>query len=61
MSWTREHGTIALPIDRGHREEISSEAANGDNLIGQARQRVATANSIHNCDRVSADNLACGR
>jgi hypothetical protein len=58
MSWRQGHATIVLLINRGHLEQISGQAANGDYLIGQARQRIASANSILQFDRVSAYNLA---
>lgn len=58
MSWKQGHATVALLIDRGHLEQISGRAANGDYLISQARQRVTTANRILQVDRVSAYNLA---
>lgn len=58
MRWQQGHETVALLINRGHLEQISGEAANGDYLIGQARQRIATASSILEIDRVSAYNLA---
>jgi uncharacterized protein (UPF0332 family) len=58
MSWQQGHEAVVLLINRGHLEQISGEAANGDYLIGQARQRIATANSILEIDRVSAYNLA---
>jgi uncharacterized protein (UPF0332 family) len=58
MSWRQGHATIALLVNRGHLEQISGQAANGDYLIGQARQRIASANSILQIDRVGAYNLA---
>jgi uncharacterized protein (UPF0332 family) len=58
MSWRQGHATIVLLVNRGHLEQISGQAANGDYLIGQARQRIASANSILQFDRVSAYNLA---
>jgi hypothetical protein len=58
MSWQQGHATIVVLINRGHLEQISGQAANGDYLIGQARQRITSANSILQVDRVSAYNLA---
>jgi hypothetical protein len=58
MSWQQGQATIVLLINRGHLEQISGQAANGDYLIGQARQRIASANSILQIDRVGAYNLA---
>ena len=58
MSWRQGHATIVLLVNRGHLEQISGRAANGDYLIGQARQRIASANSILQIDRVGAYNLA---
>jgi ABC-type xylose transport system substrate-binding protein len=58
MSWRQGHATIVQLVNRGHLEQISGQAANGDYLIGQARQRIASANSILQIDRVGAYNLA---
>lgn len=58
MSWQQGHETIVMLINHGHLEQISGAAANGKYLIDQARQRISTANSILEIDRVSAYNLA---
>jgi uncharacterized protein (UPF0332 family) len=58
MSWQQGRETVVQLINRRHLEQIGGEAANGDYLIGQARQRIATAYSILEIDRVSAYNLA---
>lgn len=58
MSWKQGHTTIAELLDRGHLEQITGQAANGHYLMGQARQRVTTATSILQADRISAYNLA---
>lgn len=58
MSWKQGHAKIVELIGRGHIDRISGQAANGNYLIGQARQRVTTANSILKVDLVSAYNLA---
>jgi uncharacterized protein (UPF0332 family) len=58
MSWQQGRETVVQLINRRHLEQIGGEAANGEYLIGQARQRIATAYSILEIDRVSAYNLA---
>jgi hypothetical protein len=58
VSWQQGHETITLLIRQGHLERISGEAANGQYLIDQARQRITTAATILEADPVSAYNIA---
>lgn len=58
MSWQQGHETIALLIRKGHLERISGAAANGQYLLDQAHQRVATAAKIVESDPVTAYNTA---
>lgn len=58
MSWQQGCDTIVLLINRGHLEQISGEAANGQYLITQAHKRLASATTVMTVDPVSAYNLA---
>lgn len=58
MSWRQGHETITLLLRQGHLEQISGEAANGQYLIDQARQRITTAATILEADPASAYNIA---
>lgn len=58
MSWQPGHATITELIRLGHLEQISGQAADGAYLISQARQRITTAQTILEADRISAYNLA---
>lgn len=58
MTWKQGHATVVQLLKSNYLDRISGQAANGDYLIIQARQRVSTAKSILKTDRNSAYNLA---
>jgi uncharacterized protein (UPF0332 family) len=57
-AWQPGREIIATLIDRKHLERISGEAANGDHLLRQARERLAGARAAMDADRVGAFVLA---
>lgn len=58
MTWTTGHATITELLAVGHLARISGDAANGDYLLGQGRQRLASAHTIADSDPVGAFELA---
>lgn len=58
MSWQQGRETITLLLRQGHLERISGAAANGQYLLDQAHQRIATAAKIVESDPVAAYNTA---
>ncbi len=51
MTWMAGHTTITELLAVGHLARISGDAANGDYLLEQGRQRLARCNSQTGCER----------
>lgn len=58
MTWKQGHATITELLDVGHLARVSGDAANGDYLLAQGRQRIASAHTIAPNDPVGAFELA---
>jgi len=58
MTWTTGHDTITGLIAAGHLARIVGDAANGDYLLDQGRQRLASARLIAETDPVGSFELA---
>ncbi|MBU8840226.1 MULTISPECIES: hypothetical protein [Mycobacteriaceae] len=58
MTWMAGHTTITELLAVGHLARISGDAANGDYLLEQGRQRLASARVIAGTDPVGAFELA---
>lgn len=58
MTWKQGHATITELLAVGHLARISGDAANGDYLLEQGRQRIASAHTIAASDPVGAFELA---
>lgn len=56
--WATGRREIADLLDRGHLDKITGEAANGDYLLAQARQRLDSAHTVLSIDPVGAFELA---
>jgi hypothetical protein len=57
-SWKAGHDDIAALVERGHLERISGQAADGNYLVTQARQRLAGARAALSADSIGAFELA---
>ncbi|WP_084020263.1 hypothetical protein [Mycobacterium avium] len=58
MTWQQGHSTIVALIKRRHLEQISGAAADGQYVLEQASQRLASAQIVLRTDPVGAYNLA---
>jgi len=58
MTWRQGHATITELLAVGHLARIGGDAANGDYLLEQGRQRIASAHTIAATDPVGAFELA---